>query len=346
MAGPKPLPLRVLAIPKVPPFSSFAVTPAAATRWLRSLRQAPDPGPAPARGGGPGGDALLEAGDQLRRAREEKGLGLRQLAQQTRISTAVIEALERGWRDRLPEPAYLRTMLPLLERELGLEVGSLNGALPARRTAASGGGREPLLRRFTPGSIDVFTTWQGTVLYAVLCGGLIYGLNLQQRQLAAQGLHVLRPIPPLSAEQSERADLEDADRTILGAYPDLRPLGKAAAGQGLQRLRRETSQNRPDLALGLLRLELARPTRVSLRSDRGVETQLPAVQGSFSLPVLPPFSLRLEPAPPANSVRWNGQPLAPAAAADPGGAVAATPQGQAQFLYPPPAAAAAPRPRP
>ena len=88
-----------------------------------------------------------------------------------------------------------------------------------------------MLLRFTPGSIDVFTTWQGTVLYAVLCAGLIYGLNLQLRQLAAQGLHVLRPIPPLSAEQSERADLEDADRAILGAYPDLRPLGKAAAGQ-------------------------------------------------------------------------------------------------------------------
>ncbi len=290
-------------------------------------------------------DPLLLAGQQLREARESRGLGLRQLALETRISTAVLEALERGWRDRLPEAAYLRTMLPLLEQHLVLPAGSLDGVLPPEQDRHHGRRRDTVLLRFTPGSIDVFTTWQGTVLYAVLCGGLIYGLNLQQRQLAAQGLHVLRPIPPLSAEQSDRADLEDADRVILGAYPDLRPLGKAAAGQGLKRLRRETSQNRPDLALGLLRLELARPTRLSLRSDRGVETQLPAVQGSLSLPVLPPFNLRLDPAPPAGSVRWNGQPLAPAAAADPG-AVAATPQGQAQFLYPPPAAAAAPRPRP
>jgi hypothetical protein len=82
---------------------------------------------------------------------------------------------------------------------------------------------------------------------------------------------------------------------------------------------------------------------VSLRSDRGVETQLPAVQGSLNLPVLPPFSLRLEPAPAVGSVRWNGQPLAPATAAgqslDP-----TSGQGQAQFLYPPPAAASRPRP--
>jgi hypothetical protein len=290
-------------------------------------------------------DPLLLAGQQLREARESRGIGLRQLALDTRISTAVLEALERGWRDRLPEAAYLRTMLPLLEHHLELPGGCLNGVLPPEQDRRNGRRRDKVLLRFTPGSIDVFTTWQGTVLYAVLCGGLLYGLNLQQRQLAAQGLHVLRPIPPLSAAQADQANLEDADRAILGAYPDLRPLGKAAAGQGLQRLRRETSQNRPDLALGLLRLELARPTLVSLRSDRGVETKLPAVQGSLSLPVLPPFSLRLQPAPAAGSVRWNSQPLAPATPADqspdpPGG------QGSVQYLYPPPVPAATSRPRP
>ncbi|MEA5415477.1 helix-turn-helix domain-containing protein, partial [Synechococcus sp. BA-132 BA5] len=278
-------------------------------------------------------DPLLLAGQQLREARENRGIGLRQLALDTRISTAVLEALERGWRDRLPEAAYLRTMLPLLEHHLELPGGCLNGVLPAEQDRRHGRRRDTVLLRFTPGSIDVFTTWQGTVLYGVLCGGLLYGLNLQQRQLAAQGLQALRPIPPLSAAQTDQANQEDADRAILGAYPDLRPLGKAAAGQGLQRLRRETSQNRPDLALGLLRLELDKPTRVSLRSDRGMETQLPAVQGSLSLPVLPPFRLRLAPAPAAGSVRWNGQPLPPVSPA------AQNPEptsDQGQFLYPPP----------
>lgn len=77
-----------------------------------------------------GGDPLLLAGERLRQAREQRGLGLRQLAAETLVSTAVIEALERGWRDRLPEPAYLRTILPLLERYLALEPGSLAVALP------------------------------------------------------------------------------------------------------------------------------------------------------------------------------------------------------------------------
>ena len=32
----------------------------------------------------------------------------------------MIEALERGWSDRLPERAYLASMLPQLERRLAL----------------------------------------------------------------------------------------------------------------------------------------------------------------------------------------------------------------------------------
>jgi transcriptional regulator with XRE-family HTH domain len=283
-------------------------------------------------------DPLLQAGRQLREAREARGIGLRELALDTRISTAVLEALERGWRERLPEAAYLRTMLPLLEHHLQLPVGCLDGVLPPEQERRNGRRRDTVLLRFTPGSIDVFTTWQGTVLYAVLCGGLIYGLNLQQQRLAAQGLQALSPVPPLSASQTAQANQEDADRAILGAYPDLRPLGKAAAGQGLQRLRGEIQGNRPDLALGLLRLELPKPTRVTLRSDRGDSSELAAVQGSLSLPVLPPFSLRLEPSPAKGSVRWNGQPLAPSA----GDGQTAT-----QYVYPPPRAPApAPTPRP
>lgn len=293
-------------------------------------------------------DPLLLAGQQLRQAREGRGLGLRQLALDTRISTAVLEALERGWRDRLPEAAYLRTMLPLLEQHLELPTGSLDGVLPPERERSGGRRREPVLLRFTPGSIDVFTTWQGTVLYALLCGGLLYGLNLQQRQLAAQGLQVLRPLPALSAEKAAEASREDADRAILLAYPDLRPLGRAAAGQGLLRLRSETRSRRPDLALGLLRLELDKPTRVSLRSDRGIVSELPAAQGSLSLPVLPPFRLRLVPPPAAGSVRWNGQPLKAAVESGPSAgtvADASAAPGAAQFTYPP-EAPAAPPPRP
>ena len=45
-------------------------------------------------------DPLLAVGRRLRQEREARGLNLRQLALETRISTPVLEALERGWRDR------------------------------------------------------------------------------------------------------------------------------------------------------------------------------------------------------------------------------------------------------
>jgi len=338
MAGLRPLRVRVPVIRQV------LSLPGAAGRWLRQLKpRFGRAAPAPVQTPEGRVDPLLEAGTLLRGCREERGLSLRQLAQQTRISTAVIEALERGWRERLPEPAYLRTMLPLLERELGLGPGSLDGALPPRVSAVAGGGREPLLRRFTPGSIDVFTSWQGTVLYALVTLGLIQLLNLQQFRLAAKGLHSTRPIPALERPPAVLA-AGGAEAAVLAAYPDLQPLQWVTAGRGLERLRRETRDPGPDLGLSELRLDLEAPTALELTGSRSSPTRLPEVRGQLSLPVLPPFELRLDPAPAADAVRWRGALLRP----DPGS--------PGRYRYPappspsnppqaaPPAAADSPRP--
>ncbi|MFM9104143.1 MAG: helix-turn-helix domain-containing protein [Cyanobium sp.] len=169
----------------------------------------------------------------MRAARERRGLGLRQLAQETRISTPVLEALERGWRDRLPESAYLRTMLPLIERHLDLEPASLQRLLPSEPLPGQTLRRSNLLRRFTPGSIDVFTTWQGTLLYGLLTLGLIYALNLEQQRLASAGWRAVAPLPP--APQPANTN------QLLETYPELRPLDQAGQGQALRLWRRASS---------------------------------------------------------------------------------------------------------
>ncbi|MFM7265093.1 MAG: helix-turn-helix domain-containing protein [Cyanobium sp.] len=277
-------------------------------------------------------DPLLQAGRRLREAREAQGLGLRQLAQETRISTPVLEALEKGWRDRLPEAAYLRTMVPLLEQHLQLPSGSLEPALPPERLRPHSPRREPLLRRFTPGSIDVFTTWQGTVLYGVLTLLLIYGLNLQQQRLALQGRLTARPLPPMAPAAEAAADAEDADALMLEAYPELRPLRGAARGQALRRLRAEERTGpQADLRLGVLELALATPSHLRLQGRLGPPTVLKGVSGAVSLPVQPPFQLEIEP-PPAGPVRWRSRTLPPEARA-PG-----------RFRYPPTTPSAATTP--
>jgi transcriptional regulator with XRE-family HTH domain len=273
-------------------------------------------------------DPLQEAGRQLRLAREARGIGLRQLAQETRISTAVLEALERGWRDRLPEPTYLRTMLPLLERHLAMPAGSLQPVVPRNsRRLHEGPGGEGRLRRFTPGSIDVFTSWQGTLLYALLTLGLIHLLNLQQFQLASRGLQSTRPLPALKDSAAAAAASARADADLLEAFPDLRPIRQAASGQGLRLLRKEARSSGPDLSLGILNLRTTTPTRVEIRSDRGGTTTLSAVEGELALPVLPPFRLTLSPEPQGAAVRWREAVLAPLSGA---GGTYAVPAPQAQ----------------
>ena len=254
-------------------------------------------------------DGLKSAGDRLRQAREAQGLNLRQLALATRISSPVIEALERGWRDRLPEATYLRTMLPLLEDQLGLPAGSLDGALPSSEAQPADRSRR-LVLRFTPGSIDVFTTWQGTWLYAGLCLALLYGVNLQQQQLASAGLLALHPVPPL--QPSDQGPNATETKTRLERdYPNLRPLDLAAKGQALGLLRpRPTNQVASETGQLLIRLD--QPSAVSLQDSKGLRTNLQAGKGELVLPLTSPFRLSIDPPPKAASaVEWNGALLAP-----------------------------------
>jgi len=216
---------------RVRPLSRIAAPPLLAR--LSRLWRRGKPAASPSAAGEPSADPLLAAGQLLREARERRGLGLRQLAQETRISTPVLEALERGWRDRLPESAYLRTMLPLIERHLDLEPASLQRLLPSEPLPGQTLRRSNLLRRFTPGSIDVFTTWQGTLLYGLLTLGLIYALNLEQQRLASAGWRAVAPLPP--AQQPANTN------QLLETYPELRPLDQAGQGQALRLWRRASS---------------------------------------------------------------------------------------------------------
>lgn len=251
---------------------------------------------------GPGDDPLLEAGRRLRQAREAAGLSLRDLALETLVSTPVLEALERGWRDRLPEGAYLRTMLTLLERKLQLEAGSLQAALPFTDADGAGeDGRQLLLRRFTPGSIDVFRSWHGTVLYGALTLGLIYAVNLQQERLASANLLTRVPILPLAIPQTVRPSI-DGNTLLLQAYPELRPLLPSERSLRLDSLDSEASR----LDFGQLRLRLPTPSRVLITAEDGRQlSELQGAKGTLQLTLPAPLTVAIEPAPPAGSVAWN-----------------------------------------
>ena len=270
----------------------------------------------PARGGegnssSPQEDPLLAMGRRLREEREARGLNLRQMALETRISTPVLEALERGWRDRLPEGAYLRTMLPLIEQRLELPAGSLDVALPPQAHHKGPRGTGGLLQRFTPGSIDVFSSWQGGLLYGGICLGLIYALNLQQHQLAAANLLSLRPIAPLTA--AEQAKPANPGTTLLGAYPELRPLQRANRGMGRSALSQLNQSEQDQPRIGVLELNLSQASSINLRSEAGQRSSLNGAKGLLVWQLEPPLELSIYPVPKAGEVLWNGTGLAPKA---------------------------------
>ncbi|MEB3270775.1 MAG: helix-turn-helix transcriptional regulator [Synechococcus sp.] len=185
-------------------------------------------------------DPLLDAARRLRTAREARGLSLRQLAQTTRVSTAVLESLEKGWGERLPEPTYLRPILTLLERRLDLERGSLQIALPPRSGHPLDPRQDRSARSLLVPTIELLGSWQGGLVYGLLCLALVYGLNRQQQHLAGLGLLTLRPIPALLPQGSAKADLTAQNHRLLRAYPDLQPLERARRGQALAILRRQS----------------------------------------------------------------------------------------------------------
>ena len=236
------------------------------------------------------------------RRREELGLSLRDLANETRITTPVIEALERGWKDRLPERAYLASMLPQLERRLDLPAGCLEPVLPPRaavRQMRSGG-----LGRFTPGSIDVFTTWQGSVVYAVVIVLSLLALNRQQQDLA-RNTESFEPV---------RADLRDLAK---GGGPNrddpdvasLRPLEQAERRELLDWL--ALMRSGQPLQWGSAG-DLTTPRQLQISSDGGDRLNLKGGSGTLTLQLLPPVELVIEPPPSEqDKVLWNGTPQQP-----------------------------------
>lgn len=75
-------------------------------------------------------ERLLNVGQQLRQVREAQCLTISQLHQHTRVPAHLIQALENGELDKLPEDVYVRGFIRLLGNALSLDGTALAGSLP------------------------------------------------------------------------------------------------------------------------------------------------------------------------------------------------------------------------
>ena len=121
---------------------------------------------------------FLEAISLFTSQREKLGISLKELSTKTKISRNVLIAIENGWKKYLPEKTYLISMLKILEIELNLEKGSLNGLLVQIIN------KNNLSKfKFKFINIDFLNSWFGSLLYFIIMLLSVLALNSQQKYL-------------------------------------------------------------------------------------------------------------------------------------------------------------------
>ncbi|MEB3336993.1 MAG: helix-turn-helix domain-containing protein, partial [Leptolyngbyaceae bacterium] len=70
---------------------------------------------------------LSEVGSRLRQARLEQSLSLEDVAAITKIQRRMLEAIEAGRKDQLPEPVYIQGFIKRFAEALGVDEPEISG---------------------------------------------------------------------------------------------------------------------------------------------------------------------------------------------------------------------------
>jgi cytoskeleton protein RodZ len=148
--------------------------------------------------------SLMEIGKQLRTARELRGLSLTELHTHTHIQIRIMEALEDGKWDELPEDVYVRGFIRVMANHLGLNGTNLAASLPQPEVAKA------VLPTWYPngkkahgfdGQVNPMHLYLG---YTVLVAGAVGGLSLMSQQANSNKLVAPNPNTSSSVSDSHR----------------------------------------------------------------------------------------------------------------------------------------------
>jgi cytoskeletal protein RodZ len=135
-----------------------------------------------------GGEATL--GAALRRAREQRGLTIQQIAATTRIPARHLEALERDDLGAVPGGMYLRSEIRTYADAVGLDRSVALGYLrPASEPSAAADAA--VLSGVAPASPEHGTRWRVVIASACLVAAAIVGWRWEQREPATSSGPVL-----------------------------------------------------------------------------------------------------------------------------------------------------------
>ena len=142
--------------------------------------------------------SYVEFAQKVKNQRISIGITKSDLSRKTRISVAVIEAIENGWTHNLPEITYLSPMLEILEKELKLENQSLKKLIKTKEPK-----EDVHLSNHESISSKLFSKSQGIIIYIIFILLSIFLLNKYQLILSKNNLQTIIPIPYNPTELNE-----------------------------------------------------------------------------------------------------------------------------------------------
>jgi cytoskeleton protein RodZ len=225
---------------------------------------------------------VCELGERLRRAREAKGLSLKEAAERLALKASVLEALEACRFEALPEPPLARGYLRRYALLLGLDPEPLLALYPRQAP--------PLPPRKGPGRRPFPL---GLFLFLLLLLGLGYGAYLLLRPRPVQVVEVAPPPPSKPPERYPLRVVSEPPgaRVYLdGFYLGQTPLESPPVEGGKRVLRLELPGYEPLEAEVLLKGPLALSYRLKpLPQPPPASPPAPVEEkGSYTFPLLGP----------------------------------------------------------
>lgn len=126
-------------------------------------------------------EKLEELGSRLRQFRTEQSIPLEEVAAQTRIQARLLNAIEEGKLDELPEPVYIKGFIKRFAEALGLNGAEFASAFP------TGSGLQfvkPPWRHLSAAQLRPIHLY---LLYVCLVIGAVSGLSYLVRRSAMEG---------------------------------------------------------------------------------------------------------------------------------------------------------------
>jgi cytoskeleton protein RodZ len=146
---------------------------------------------------------MSSVGEQLRVAREGRGLGVSEVANATNIKSDYIRAMEGGDWEAFSAPVYIKGFVRTYATHLKLDAAAVVEALQAELRAGPGGGRPPALAGTRQGALDWVMLQASrvplTVLFPVILGLAVLGaLYIGARVWRSSAPAAAKPSPTLS----------------------------------------------------------------------------------------------------------------------------------------------------